>query len=225
LREDAARYGHHSAKRGDHVLDLVAYGGVFLRLLENEVMDRIYTHFLGPQWTLYTYSSTILRPEVQQETKPASAIIHVDTSRFIPQYCTAMQMTLALDDFTDSNGTSLYLPGSHKCEEKPTTETFNSYAVKVTRNAGDALFWNPRVFHCSGINESNETRNALSTYAVRPYIKSRFDYPRMLAATDATGFSDRLRRILGFNSAPPANVEEFYCNGEARMQRTTVHQG
>ena len=76
------------------VLDLVARGSAFVKLLDNDRMHRLFSHFLGDTCILYSFTSTILRPDQKHYT----CEIHTDTPRLIPDYHLGMLMTLALDD-------------------------------------------------------------------------------------------------------------------------------
>ena len=210
LDVDQARFGHFRAKAKNHIMELASHGGIFLELLEHPEMLRFYRHFLGPDCVLYAYSSTLLAPE---DPVPAQNV-HVDSGRWLPNVFTGLQMTLAIDEFTAENGASWYLPGSHRSPAPPTAETFERYAVMVERPAGAALIWDPHCYHRAGENKTSATRFALSTYAVRGYIKQRFDYPRLLGPEVEAKASASLRTFLGYARQPPTSVEQFYENAE-----------
>ena len=215
LEVDMKKYNGRPQKKEHHIADLTGADLIFLDLLDNDTMHEVFSHFLTNTCILYTYSSTILRPNEIAEVHT----IHMDTPRLIPNYYHAMQMTLALDDFTLDNGATYYLPGSHKSELIPSEETFNKYAVLTLRKAGDALFWNPRTYHKAGMNTTNETRFAISTYAVRSFMKQRFDFPRIVSSNNLKNVSERVKRFLGFNTRVPANLNEFYVAPEERLYK------
>jgi len=215
LIEDAKRFAGRPGKQDFHIVELVNAGPQFLKLLDNNIMHQVFSHFLEDSCILYTYSTTLLPADVNVQTQT----IHVDTGRLIPGYCHALQMTLALDDFTADNGATYYLPGSHHSLTQPSVETFDKYAVQTIRKAGAALFWNPRCFHKAGINRTEGTRFAISTYAVRSWMKQRFDYPRMISQEMLEQCSPRLRRFLGVDVRPPANQDEYYDAVEARLSQ------
>ncbi|MBI3591581.1 MAG: phytanoyl-CoA dioxygenase family protein [Candidatus Melainabacteria bacterium] len=215
LELDMKKYDERPQKKEHHIVDLTSSAPIFLDLLDNDIMHEIFSRFLSDTCILYTYSSTILRPN---ETIDVHAI-HIDTPRLIPNYYYAMQMTLALDDFTIENGATYYLPGSHKSELTPCEDIFNRYAVPTVRKAGDALFWNPRTYHRAGINSTDETRFAVSTYAVRSFMKQRFDFPRVVPKENLKGVSERVKRFLGFNTRVPASIDEYYVSPENRLYK------
>lgn len=210
LRADLDRFGHYRSKAPNHVVELASHGGLFLEFLEHAEMRRFFRRFLGPDCVLYAYSSTILAP---QDEVPAQTV-HVDSGRWVPNFFTGLQMTLAIDEFTEENGASWYLPGSHRSPTPPSPETFDRYAVRVERPVGAALIWDPHCYHRAGENRTAMTRFALSTYAVRGYMRQRFDYPRLLGPEVGACATPELRAFLGYDKQSPESVEEFYENGE-----------
>lgn len=210
LESDDARFGRFRAKAKNHVMELASHGGIFLEFLEHPEMLRFYRHFLGPDCALYAYSSTILAPD---DAVPAQNV-HVDSGRWIPNFFSGLQMTLAIDEFTADNGASWYLPGSHRSPTPPSAETFDRYAVMVDRPAGAALIWDPHCYHRAGQNRTSATRFALSTYAVRGYLRQRFDYPRLLGPEVGAAASADLRAFLGYTKQAPESVEQFYENAD-----------
>lgn len=213
--EDMEQYGHLPGKSENLVLDLVSRGPAFVRLLENETMHRVFSHFLSDTCILYSFTSSILRPN----ERPAAGSIHVDSPRWIPGYETGLVMTLALDDFTLENGATYYLPGSHHSDRVPTEVEFFKDAATVCRKAGDAVFFSPRVFHAAGVNRTSEVRYACSIYACRSFFRQRLDYPRMAGPEVLELLGARGKAFLGFNVRVPTSLYEFYVPKEERLYK------
>lgn len=215
LDNDEKKYKGKPGKQNFFVADLTSYGSAFYSVLDNDIMHKIYSEFLSDTCILYTYCSTILRPN--EEVPPNK--IHMDTPRFIPNYSYAIQMTIALDDFTEESGATYFLPGSHKSEMVPSEETFNKYAVSTARRAGGACFFNARTYHRATINKSDKIRYGVSTYAVRSFMKQRFDFPRMIPPEYLENVSERVKRFLGFDVRLPSSQDEFYVPEEKRLYK------
>ena len=205
--EDMRQYGHLPGKKENLVLDLVSSGPAFVHLLENETMHRVFAHFLTNTCILYSFTSSILRPN----DRPGAASIHVDSPRWIPGYELGLLMTLSLDDFTLENGATYYLPGSHHSDKVPPEEEFYRNAVTVCRRAGDAVFFSPRAFHAAGINKTSQVRHACTVYACRSFLRQRLDYPHMVGPEVLAELGERGRAFLGFNVRVPTNMYEFYA--------------
>jgi ectoine hydroxylase-related dioxygenase (phytanoyl-CoA dioxygenase family) len=215
LAADQREFGGRPGKKEALVLELVTRGDAFVELLENETMHRVFSHFLGETCILYSYTSTILRPE----DRPAASSIHTDTPRLIPGYHAGIVMTLAIDDFTVENGATYYLPGSHRSMQPPKEEAFYREAVQVVREAGDAVFFHPRVYHAGGVNRTPTTRYGLTVYACRSFMRQRFDYPRLVTPAILARLSERGRGFLGFNVRVPVNQDQFYVPESERLYR------
>lgn len=215
LEQDMAEYGSRPGKEEYLVVDLVIRGSAFVKLLENDKMHQVFSHFLTDTCILYSYTSTILRPD----EKGNACCIHVDLPRFIPNYHSGICMTLALDDFTEQNGATYYLPYSHKSPEAPSEEFFYEHAVRVVRKAGDAVFFNPRVFHAGGINRTDKVRYGLTIFACRSFMKQRFDFPRMVTPAILALVGSKGKAFLGFNVRVPTSQDEFYVPAGERLYR------
>ncbi|RMD95355.1 MAG: hypothetical protein D6813_00545, partial [Calditrichaeota bacterium] len=215
--EDQNDYGHLPGKKENLIVDLTTRGRAFVKLLENEKMLKVFSYFLGNDCILYSYTSSILRPD----DSPDAAQIHTDSKKFeyIPGYHFGLIMNLALDDFTEENGATYYLPGSHKIKEKPNEEEFYKNSVRAIRNAGDAIFFHPLCWHAAGKNLTKKTRYAVTVYACRSFIKQRLDFPRMVNSEILSWIGERGRQFLGFNSRVPTNLYEFYVPEEKRLYK------
>ena len=195
------------------VNNLAIYGDRFHWLLDHGIMHQIFGAILGAQCVLYTYSSTLLEPESVAEVHE----IHVDTPRFSGSYTTGLSMVLALSDFSLENGATWILPGSFNSPEQPSPEVFERFAMRLIMSEGDAAFFHPRTFHRAGINSSSETRYGISIYAVRSFMKQRYDYPRAIPEAEVVQMSSRTKRFFGFNVRVPIRPEEFYVAPDERL--------
>jgi ectoine hydroxylase-related dioxygenase (phytanoyl-CoA dioxygenase family) len=130
-----------------------------------------------------------------------------------------MGATILLDDFTEENGATWFLPGSHERADMPTEEEFYGGARRVVARAGTVFFFNARLWHAGAANTTSHWRHALTINACRPYMKQRIDIPRAMAGMDLTGVSDRVRQKLGFFAQPPASLDEYYLPPEQRSYR------
>ncbi|HTV91716.1 MAG TPA: phytanoyl-CoA dioxygenase family protein [Verrucomicrobiae bacterium] len=215
LDDDARRYAGLPGKKVELVNNLAIYGGPFLALMGNSTMRTIFAHFLTPACILYNFSSTVLYPQAKSDVQN----IHVDSPRVIPGYHDGLIMTLALDDFNDANGATYYLPGSQNSATPPDAATFDRFALSVARPAGAAVFFNPRCFHRGGHNQTERVRCGLTVFSVRPFMKQRFDFPRMIDPETAAQLPAATRAFLGYDARTPSAMEEFYVDAERRLYK------
>jgi ectoine hydroxylase-related dioxygenase (phytanoyl-CoA dioxygenase family) len=121
-----------------------------------------------------------------------------------------------LDDFTEKNGATWFVPRSHTVAEKPSDEEFYGTAKRLIAAAGSVFYFNARLWHAGGRNETSQWRHALTINMCRPYMKQRIDIPRAMAHMDHHSYSPRIRQKLGFLSQVPTSYDEYYAPPEKR---------
>ena len=183
------------------------YGNSFISLVENEALLNPFESVLGEGCIIYAYTSSSMPPN----GKNFSARIHVDSPRLIPGYVTNMGATILLDDFTEENGATWFLPKSHNQLEQPSLETFNRQALRVIAPAGSVFFFNARLWHSGGENSTTNWRHAVTINMCRPWMKQRIDIPRAMQNIDTSKYSKRSLQKLGFLAQVPASYDEYYA--------------
>lgn len=189
------------------------YDDSFLEFLGNPTMLDYVENALDPNCILYAFTTSSMPPSGTN----FSNRIHVDCPRIIKDYPTNLGFLVSLTDFTDDNGATYYLPKSHEKLEPPSEQEFFANAFRPLLKAGDAVMFNARIWHSGGENRTNEYRHALTLNVCRPYMKQRFDYPRMLGDRLLENFDERLLRFLGYRTRVPVTLEEYYVPPEQRL--------
>ncbi|WP_445005243.1 phytanoyl-CoA dioxygenase family protein [Halomonas mongoliensis] len=136
--------------------------------------------------------------------------IHRDVGTFIPGYPLRINMLVMLDDFTEDNGATHVLPGSHRHEAKPDDETFDRESEQLLGRAGTVVLFNSYVWHRAGRNTTSENRVALTLSFGRPFLKPQLDYARMLGEEYGQGLQPLTRQVLGYNCRVPTSHAEWY---------------
>ena len=98
------------------VLLCALYGGAFLELFDNE---RLMAGRSRPCSAPAASSTPTPARRCRRGKTNYSRRIHVDCPRLIPGYVTNMGATILLDDFTEDNGATWFLPGSHTRADQP----------------------------------------------------------------------------------------------------------
>jgi ectoine hydroxylase-related dioxygenase (phytanoyl-CoA dioxygenase family) len=212
IGEDFQRWGERDYVNANMVLNLMSRGADFVRLLDNDVLHAYLTPLLSDTCILYAYTSSSMPPSGTNYARR----IHVDCPRFILGYATNIGITLALDDFTEENGATYMLPGSHRIREAPSEDDFNRGAERVLPRAGEAIIFNARTWHRGGVNRTNRYRHAVTMNVCRSYMRQQFDFPRMIDAGIVDKLGDRGRRFLGFDVRMPVSLDEYYRPPELR---------
>ena len=218
IAADTGRYGPRAERDYGMVMLCALHGGSFLDLFDNDRLMAPFNAVLGDECIVYAYTSSSMPPGGGNY----SVRIHTDCPRLIPGYVTNMGATILLDDFTEENGATWFLPRSQERADAPSEDEFYSRAQRVIARAGSVFFFNARVWHAGGQNKTPHWRHGLTINACRPYMKQRIDIPRAMAGIDLTGVSDQVKQKLGFFSQPPASLEEYYFPPERRSYRQPV---
>ncbi len=215
IEVEAAYHGSTDYPDYGMVLVFPMYGRDLLELFDNPRVIEPFEYVLGAGCITYACTSSSMPPYRSNR----SARIHVDCPRIIPNYVTNMAATILLDDFTEENGATWYLPGSHRRADAPSEDEFFSQARRLVAPAGSALFFNARVWHSGADNTTANWRHALTLNMCRPWMKQRLDIPRMLEFIGHGDVSPRILQKLGFDSRIPASLDEYYAPPDRRLFR------
>lgn len=171
--------------------------------------DEIKRYFTG-KFILLNFGATIHPPGVSAYTlKP-----HRDVRAFSGDYRLSLNMLVMLDDFTEENGATLLLRGSHRVERQPDPDWFRQHAEPVTGRAGDIVLFDSLVVHSGAPNRSAAPRRALTLCFGRPFMKPHMDWPRFLPASAEPGLTPCARQLLGYDARVPASLEEYFVPPE-----------
>jgi len=122
----------------------------------------------------------------------------------LPDFPLTTQNVWMLDDFTEDNGATRVVPGSHLSRRKPTwAEDDVSDEIALTAPAGSVAMWLSNTWHRSGPNESDRPRRAILCYYGRSWIKSFNDFRAGIPREKAEQFSQTLRYLIGYSAHGP----------------------
>lgn len=189
------------------VNSLPMYGEPFLELLDNKELISPYEWVLDRGCIVHVYMSSSLPPSGQN----FASRIHVDRPWFSPGFRDGFDGLIMLTDFTVENGATWVLPGSHVMETQPTEDYFYKHAKRLVAKAGSVFYFDPRLWHAAGVNTTSNWRYGIAIGMIRPYIKQKFDLPRMLKDRNFNKLSEVALQKLGFHSIPPASLQEYYA--------------
>jgi ectoine hydroxylase-related dioxygenase (phytanoyl-CoA dioxygenase family) len=206
-KEEEYRVARNVASHPGMVLLCSLYARSLVEVLDLESLMQPFEWILGEGCIIYAYTSSSMPPQATNY----SARLHVDCPRLIPGYLTNMGATILLDDFSEENGATWFLPESQTRIDPPPESEFYAQARRVIAPAGSVFYFNARLWHAGGRNQTDRWRHALTVNMCRPYMKQRIDIPRAMAHIDHRLFSQRVRQKLGFLSQPPASYDEYYA--------------
>ncbi|MEU7633829.1 phytanoyl-CoA dioxygenase family protein [Nocardia sp. NPDC049220] len=108
----------------------------------------------------------------------------------------------AIDSFTETNGGTVILPGSHRWDSvrQPT----GSDAEMVTQmSAGSCVFYLGTLWHGGGANRTNAPRLAVTAQYCEPWLRPQEPFTLSTSRHTARTVSEDIRRMLGYSIHPP----------------------
>jgi ectoine hydroxylase-related dioxygenase (phytanoyl-CoA dioxygenase family) len=127
--------------------------------------------------------------------------IHADdqliplTKPHVPTVCNTMW---ALTDFTEANGATRVIPGSHLRDHSPDYGApYDSVAAEMPK--GSVLVWHGSLWHGGGANTTDQRRVGIAMNYCAGWIRQQENQQLGIPRDVATGFSDRLRQLCGYS--------------------------
>jgi ectoine hydroxylase-related dioxygenase (phytanoyl-CoA dioxygenase family) len=107
----------------------------------------------------------------------------------------------AFDDFTDSNGATEVIPGSHAWDD--TRQPTEGEAVTVTMPAGSVLVFGGNLLHRGGANVTGQCRLGISPQYCPPYLRQLENMTLAVPPATAAQYSERVQALLGYSVDAP----------------------
>ena len=102
-----------------------------------------------------------------------------------------------LDDFTEANGATRVVPGSHLLRRHP-DPTNRPRSSAATGRAGSALVFDGRLWHGTGRNVTDRPRHGVLSYFARPFMRPQENCTLSIADDVLAVASPWLKELLGF---------------------------
>ncbi|MCD9624536.1 phytanoyl-CoA dioxygenase family protein [Rhabdothermincola salaria] len=113
----------------------------------------------------------------------------------VPITCVAIW---ALTDFTEENGATRLVPGSHRADRIPRKGEQPDELVEATMPAGSVLVYNGSVWHGGGENRSDARRMGLVSNYCAGWVRHEENQLLALSPEQVAAFPPRLRRMVGY---------------------------
>ncbi len=108
----------------------------------------------------------------------------------------------ALDEFTEDNGATEVVPGSHMwADEEPGPAGWR--VQQITMPAGSAVVFMGTLLHRGGPNRSDWTRLGITPQYCQPWIRQIENMALAVPPPMASAFSPRVQSLLGYSIHPP----------------------
>lgn len=103
----------------------------------------------------------------------------------------------ALTDFTEENGATRIVPGSHRAPASPDV-TGEYETIAATMPKGSVLIWHGSLWHGGGANHTEARRVGLAMNYCAGFIRQQENQQLGIPREIARGFTPRLRELVGY---------------------------
>jgi ectoine hydroxylase-related dioxygenase (phytanoyl-CoA dioxygenase family) len=184
--------GHHTIR----IYNLLARGAVFARVPVHPNVLPIVEGVLDDGCLVSSLSSISIDPgESAQPLHADDTLMGVERPH-VPLVCNSMW---ALTDFTEENGATRVVPGSHRSADRPVYgASYPSIAAQMRR--GSVLIWNGSLWHGGGANGSSRRRVGIAMNYCAGFIRQQENQQLGIPLETIKGFSPRLQRLVGFGT-------------------------
>lgn len=186
-------WGHRTKRFGA----LISKSKVAQQMLINpsvlSVCDQILLPWAASYWTNYSGVMYLAPGETAQT-------LHRDTNLW-PFVNPSPPLTLAtmwaVTDFTEENGGTLLVPGSHKWDDDrvPTKDE----VVATQMPAGSVLLYTGNVIHAGGANRSKESRFGVALHYVLGWLRQEENQVLTVSREEALELPEEVRRLMGYS--------------------------
>jgi len=112
----------------------------------------------------------------------------------VPTVCNSMW---ALTDFTEANGATRIIPGTHLADSSPSYgQAYESIAAEMPK--GSVLIWHGSLWHGGGANTTSERRVGIAMNYCAGWIRQQENQQLGIPREIAARFSPRLQELCGY---------------------------
>ncbi|WP_426572272.1 phytanoyl-CoA dioxygenase family protein [Aquihabitans sp. McL0605] len=176
------------------VYNLLAHGPVWQQVPVHPAVLPVVEGVLDAGCLVSSLSSIAIGPgETEQPIHADDQIIPLPKPH-VPTVCNSMW---ALTDFTEANGATRIIPGSHLADRSPDFGT--SYdSIPAEMEAGSVLIWHGSLWHGGGANTTSERRVGIAMNYCAGWIRQQENQQLGIPTEVARTFSPRLQELCGY---------------------------
>ena len=186
----------HQEEGTDRLADLVNKDPVFDVCFTHPKILAAMAYVLG-DFTLSSLNARAALPGHGQQRLHADWGVAVDPGNY--RVCNSIWL---IDDFTQANGPTRVVPGSHRSARLPREVMADAFGphpdeVKVLGEAGTVVIFNSHLWHGGTRNVTGRPRRALHSYFCRRGLKQQLDQRAHARPETLARLSPAARYILG----------------------------
>jgi ectoine hydroxylase-related dioxygenase (phytanoyl-CoA dioxygenase family) len=176
------------------IYNLLVYGKLYERIPVHPHVLPIIEGVLDPGCLVSSLSSIAIGPdELPQPIHADDQLIPI-AKPHVPIVCNSMW---ALTDFSDENGATRIIPGSHLRDHSP--DFFGHYdSIPAEMPKGSVMIYNGSLWHGGGANRTDRRRVGVAMNYCAGYIRQQENQQLGIPREVAAQFSPRLQELIGY---------------------------
>jgi ectoine hydroxylase-related dioxygenase (phytanoyl-CoA dioxygenase family) len=176
------------------IYNLLAHGPIYAEIPVHANVLPIVDGVLDPGCLVSSLSSIAICPgEAAQPIHADDQLIPLPKPH-PPTVCNTMW---AVTDFTEANGATRLIPGSHLGDSNPTYgHAYDSIAAEMAK--GSVLVWHGSLWHGGGANVSSDRRYGIAMNYCAGYIRQQENQQLGLSPEVVRTFPPRLQELVGY---------------------------
>lgn len=187
--------------RTKRVHNLLAKGDVFQRVAADEEVLGLVEAVLGPHVQVSVIQAIEIHPgETVQGWHTDDALFPLPS----PHPPVVLNTMWAVDDFTEANGATRLVPGSHRmAEPMSAVRSGELEVVAAEMPRGSVLAWVGNLVHEGGANTSDAPRLGVTMNYNQAWLRQQENQYLGLPREVVERFPERLQRLVGYDVHPP----------------------
>ncbi len=179
--------------RTTRIYNLLAHGIRFTEIPVHPAVLPVCERILDPGLLVSSLSSIAIGPgETAQPIHADDQVIPLPK----PHPATVCNTMWALTDFTEANGATRVVPGSHTAADSPDLHRqYDSVPAEMER--GSVLVWHGSLWHGGGANTTTERRVGIAMNYCAGYIRQQENQQLGIPSATVRTFPDRLQELIG----------------------------
>jgi ectoine hydroxylase-related dioxygenase (phytanoyl-CoA dioxygenase family) len=200
---------------------MLKYERHFLRFLELPELLEVVDATVSETAILHLQNGLVL-PSFSTDTAPDvfQLRFHMDFPRVLNGYPMSINVFVTIDAFTEENGGTIVVPGTHQKPDRPSDEYLQQNAVTVVCPRGSFIVFDSTLWHAAGQNRSGRDRLAINHQFTRSYVKQQVDYVRALGDDAVLAEPPRTQQLLGWYTRVVTTLDEYYRPPDERLYRS-----
>jgi ectoine hydroxylase-related dioxygenase (phytanoyl-CoA dioxygenase family) len=177
------------------VYNLLVHGETFQKIPVHPNVLPVVEGVLDPGLLISSLSSIAIGPDEQAQPIHADDQLIPLARPHVPIICNTMW---AITDFTEENGATRLVPGSHLRDEPPNPlELYETIPAEMSK--GSVLVWVGSLWHGGGANRTTQRRVGIAMNYCAGYIRQQENQQLGIPPALVKTFPRRLQELIGYS--------------------------